>query len=158
MPPLCRGTDDDHLLWLLALALIAIGAVGTVLPAAARRGAGLRRHRASRRGSTTSRASPLLTLGVLAAMTILAWAVDFVAATLGARRAGASLLALAGAALGTLAGVFTGLWGPVHAPSSGRRSASSWPSGTCCAPAASASRRGSACCSVPQPRSRSCSR
>ena len=49
-------------------------------------------------------------------MTILAWAVDFVAATLGARRAGASPLALAGAALGTLAGVFTGLWGLLFMP------------------------------------------
>jgi uncharacterized protein YqgC (DUF456 family) len=62
-----------------------------------------------------ARISPL-TLGVLAAMTILAWAVDFVAATLGARRAGASPLALAGAALGTLAGVFTGLWGLLFMP------------------------------------------
>ena len=62
-----------------------------------------------------ARISPL-TLGVLAAMTILAWAVDFVAATLGARRAGASPLSLAGAALGTLAGVFTGLWGLLFMP------------------------------------------
>ncbi len=103
------------LLWLLALALIAIGAVGTVLPALP--GAVLVFGGIALAAwiDDFARISPL-TLGVLAAMTILAWAVDFVAATLGARRAGASPLALAGAALGTLAGVFTGLWGLLFMP------------------------------------------
>jgi uncharacterized protein YqgC (DUF456 family) len=103
------------LLWLLALALIAIGAVGTVLPALP--GAVMVFGGIALAAWTDdfARISPL-TLGVLAAMTILAWAVDFVAATLGARRAGASPLALAGAALGTLAGVFTGLWGLLFMP------------------------------------------
>jgi hypothetical protein len=103
------------LLWLLALALIAIGVVGTVLPALP--GAVLVFGGIALAAwiDDFARISPL-TLGVLAAMTILAWAVDFVAATLGARRAGASPLALAGAALGTLAGVFTGLWGLLFMP------------------------------------------
>jgi uncharacterized protein YqgC (DUF456 family) len=103
------------LLWLLALALIAIGAIGTVLPALP--GAVLVFGGIALAAwiDDFARISPL-TLGVLAAMTILAWAVDFVAATLGARRAGASPLALAGAALGTLAGVFTGLWGLLFMP------------------------------------------
>jgi uncharacterized protein YqgC (DUF456 family) len=103
------------LLWLVALALIAIGAVGTVLPALP--GAVLVFGGIALAAwiDDFARISPL-TLGVLAAMTILAWAVDFVAATLGARRAGASPLALAGAALGTLAGVFTGLWGLLFMP------------------------------------------
>jgi hypothetical protein len=103
------------LLWLLALALIAIGAVGTVLPALP--GAVLVFGGIALAAwiDDFARISPF-TLGVLAAMTILAWAVDFVAATLGARRAGASPLALAGAALGTLAGVFTGLWGLLFMP------------------------------------------
>ena len=103
------------LLWLLALALIAIGAVGTVLPALP--GAVLVFGGIALAAwiDDFARISPL-TLGVLAAMTILAWAVDFVAATLGARRAGASPLALVGAALGTLAGVFTGLWGLLFMP------------------------------------------
>jgi uncharacterized protein YqgC (DUF456 family) len=103
------------LLWLLALALIAIGAIGTVLPALP--GAVLVFGGIALAAwiDDFARVSPL-TLGVLAAMTMLAWAVDFVAATLGARRAGASPLALAGAALGTLAGVFTGLWGLLFMP------------------------------------------
>jgi hypothetical protein len=42
--------------------------------------------------------------------------VDFVAAALGAQRAGASRLALLGAAFGTFAGVFTGLWGLLFMP------------------------------------------
>jgi uncharacterized protein len=50
----------------------------------------------------------LTILGVLAA---LAMAADFVATLLGAKRAGASKLALVGAALGSLLGVLSGLWG-----------------------------------------------
>jgi uncharacterized protein YqgC (DUF456 family) len=103
------------LLWLLALALIAIGAVGTVLPALPGAVMVFGGIALAAWIDDFARISPL-TLGVLAAMTILAWAVDFVAATLGARRAGASPLALAGAALGTLAGVFTGLWGLLFMP------------------------------------------
>jgi hypothetical protein len=47
---------------------------------------------------------------------MLAWAVDYFAAMAGAKRAGASRLALIGAAAGTLAGIFTGLWGLFFMP------------------------------------------
>lgn len=52
-------------------------------------------------------------LGLLAA---LAWAVDYVAAVIGVRRAGASGLAVAGAAVGALLGLFAGLPGLILGP------------------------------------------
>ncbi len=48
------------------------------------------------------------TLVVLGVLTLLSMAVDFWAAALGARRVGASRLAIAGALIGTLAGLFLG--------------------------------------------------
>lgn len=48
------------------------------------------------------------TLVVLGLLTLLSMAVDFWAAAMGARRVGASRLALVGALLGTLAGLFLG--------------------------------------------------
>ena len=56
------------------------------------------------------------TLALLGAMTALAWATDFVAAAMGAKRVGASRYAIVGAALGTLAGIFTGFIGLLFMP------------------------------------------
>ena len=47
---------------------------------------------------------------------MLAWATDYLATVLGAKRAGASTLAIIGAALGTVAGVFMGLVGVIFMP------------------------------------------
>jgi len=99
-------------LWILALALIVVGVVGTVLPGAALVFGGIA---LAAWIDDFTRISGL-TLALLAGLTLLAWAVDFGAAALGAKRAGASPQALAGAALGTLAGVFTGLWGLLFMP------------------------------------------
>jgi len=55
----------------------------------------------------------LILLGVLAAA---ATTVDYLAAAAGARRAGASPRAMLGATLGTLAGIFSGLWGLLFLP------------------------------------------
>jgi uncharacterized protein YqgC (DUF456 family) len=60
-----------------------------------------------------------LTLGVLAVLTLLTVAVDFLAASLGAKRVGASWLALAGAGLGMLVGLFFGLPGIILGPFAG---------------------------------------
>ena len=46
----------------------------------------------------------------------MATAVDYVAAALGAKRAGASRQAIIGAAIGTVAGIFSGLWGLLFMP------------------------------------------
>ena len=103
------------LLWVVAVAMIAIGIVGTVLPALP--------------GAVFVLGGIALaawidgfaeisgwTVGVVAVLTVLAFAADYVAAMLGAKRAGASPLAIAGAALGTVAGVFTGFVGLLFMP------------------------------------------
>ncbi len=108
----------NTVLWILALALVAVGVVGTVLPAlpgAVLVFAGIA-FAAWIDGFARISGATLAVLGVL---TVLAWVVDFAAAALGAKRAGASPQALAGAALGTLAGVFTGLWGLLFMPLAG---------------------------------------
>ncbi len=56
------------------------------------------------------------TLSILAALTILSLAMDFAANLLGAKRAGASRLALVGAAIGTIVGLFFGIPGLLLGP------------------------------------------
>ena len=105
----------DILLWSLAILLVIAGVVGTVLPAlpgTALVFAGLLLG-AWIDGFTAVGA---VTLTILGALTVLAWVVDYVAGLMGAKRAGASRLALAGAAIGTVLGVFTGLWGLLFMP------------------------------------------
>ena len=102
-------------LWIVAIVLIAVGVAGTVVPAVP--------------GVTLAFAGmvlgawiddfarvPVWVLVVLGLLTALTWIVDFAAAALGAKRVGTSGRAIAGAAVGTLAGVFTGLWGLVFMP------------------------------------------
>jgi len=102
-------------LWILAVALIVVGLVGTVLPALP--------------GAILVFAGIALaawiddfarisgwTVAVLGVLTVIAWVVDYVAGVFGAKRAGASPLAIAGAAIGTIAGILTGLWGLVFLP------------------------------------------
>ncbi len=55
-------------------------------------------------------------LAVIAVLAVLAWATDYVAALLGAKKVGASRWALIGAALGTVIGVFMGLVGVLFMP------------------------------------------
>lgn len=106
------------LLWSVAAVLVAVGLVGTVLPAIP--------------GSTLVFAGIALgawidgfaripvwvvvVAGLLAAAT---WVVDLAAGAAGAKRVGASPWAIAGAALGTIAGIFTGLVGLLFLPLAG---------------------------------------
>jgi uncharacterized protein YqgC (DUF456 family) len=102
-------------LWIVAVTLIVVGVIGTVLPALP--------------GAILVFAGVALgawiddftrisgwTLLVLAILTLLAWAIDYVAALAGAKKAGASRQALIGAAIGTVAGMFTGFVGLVFLP------------------------------------------
>ena len=106
------------LLWILAVAMIVAGVVGTVLPALP--------------GAALVFAGVLLAawiddftrisgwvVAIMAALTAIAFAADLIAGMLGARKVGASRLALVGAAVGTIAGVFTGLVGLVFLPLAG---------------------------------------
>lgn len=103
------------LLWLLSVALIAVGVAGTVLPALP--------------GTLLVLAGIVLGAwiddftrvgwGVVAGAAVLAaiaWVLDYVAGLLGARKAGASRQAIVGAALGTLVGLFMGLVGVLFMP------------------------------------------
>jgi uncharacterized protein YqgC (DUF456 family) len=103
------------LLWILSVTLIVVGLAGTVLPLLpgtafilagifvgawvdgfARVGTG--------------------TLLLVSALAVLAWVLDYVSGLLGAQKAGASRLALLGAALGTVLGLFMGLVGVLFMP------------------------------------------
>jgi uncharacterized protein YqgC (DUF456 family) len=107
--------ENEPVLMLLAVALVVGGVVGTVLPAIP--------------------GAPLVflgllvaawadhfekvgwfTLSVLAILTLLTFAVDFMAASLGAKRVGASWAALAGAVIGTIVGLFFSIPGLILGP------------------------------------------
>jgi hypothetical protein len=102
-------------LWVVAVAMIVIGVVGTVLPALP--GAvfvfGGIALAAWIEDFTRISGFAVAVAGVL---TVLAFAADYVAALLGAKKAGASRLAILGAALGTFAGIFTGFVGLLFMP------------------------------------------
>jgi uncharacterized protein YqgC (DUF456 family) len=103
------------ILWSVAIVLILAGVAGTVLPALP--------------GVTLVFAGialaawiddfariPVWLLALLGVLTATAWIVDYAASAMGARRAGASRLAMAGAIVGTLAGILSGLWGLLFLP------------------------------------------
>jgi uncharacterized protein YqgC (DUF456 family) len=101
--------------WVLAIALIVVGVVGTflpVLPGAALVFGGMLL------GAWIDGFQRVgwVTLVILGVLTLLVFVVDVVAGLLGAKRVGASKLAIAGAAIGTVVGMFFGLVGIVIAP------------------------------------------
>jgi hypothetical protein len=103
------------ILWVGAIALIVLGVVGTVVPAlpgAILVFAGIA---LAAWIDHFVRIPPWL-LVLLGVMTAMAWVVDYVAAAAGAKRVGASRLAIVGAVLGTLAGILSGLWGLLLMP------------------------------------------
>jgi uncharacterized protein YqgC (DUF456 family) len=106
---------DINFLWFGSVALVLVGLAGTVLPVLP--------------GTLLVWGGLLLgawidnftrvsigTVVVISVLAILAWALDFVAGLLGAKRAGASRLALVGAAIGTVVGLFMGLVGVLFMP------------------------------------------
>jgi len=108
----------DLLLWLIAGLLVLVGLAGVVLPALP--------------GIPLVFGGLLMvawlddfqriggvTLAVLGALAVLAWLIDFAASVIGAQRVGASPLALVGAAIGTVVGLFSGLIGLLFAPLAG---------------------------------------
>lgn len=99
--------DTQTLLYILAAVLMVLGIAGTVLPALP--------------GLPLTFAGMLLAawtddferigmwpLILLGALTLLSFVVDFLATAMGAKRVGASRLALIGAVVGTFAGLFFG--------------------------------------------------
>jgi uncharacterized protein YqgC (DUF456 family) len=107
--------EMSALLWVLAVLLVLVGMAGTILPALP--------------------GAPLVFLGmvlaawadgfqkvgwfpltILGTLTVLTLVVDFAATSLGAKRVGASWLAVAGAAVGTIVGLFFSLPGLILGP------------------------------------------
>lgn len=60
-----------------------------------------------------------ITLTLLGLLTLLSFVIDFAATALGAKRVGATKLAIVGAALGTIAGLFLGIPGLIFGPFAG---------------------------------------
>lgn len=105
----------DSLWWALSAGLILLGLAGIVLPALP--------------GTVLVLAGIVLgawiddftrvgwfAVSLVAVLAVVAWLMDYVAALLGAKRAGASRQAIIGAALGTVAGIFMGLVGVLFMP------------------------------------------
>ncbi|MFA5683640.1 MAG: DUF456 domain-containing protein [Lysobacteraceae bacterium] len=105
----------DIALWALVVILILVGIAGTVLPALP--------------GALFVTAGivlgawidgfervPVWVVVLCIVLALLSWLADFVAGLLGAKRVGAHPLALFGAAVGTVAGIFSGLWGLIFMP------------------------------------------
>ena len=105
----------DTLWWILSGALIVLGVAGTVLPALP--------------GTLFVLAGIVLgawiddftrvtwvAVATVSVLAVVAWVLDYVAGLMGARKAGASTLALVGAALGTVVGLFMGLIGVFFMP------------------------------------------
>jgi uncharacterized protein len=110
--------DASTAWWVLAVALIVVGLVGTVLPGIP--------------GPAAVFGGMLLaawidgfakigwpTLVVLGVLTALAFAADILGSLLGAKRVGASRQAVLGAAIGAVAGIFFGLPGLIIGPFAG---------------------------------------
>jgi uncharacterized protein YqgC (DUF456 family) len=102
-------------MWIVAVLLVLVGLAGSVLPALP--------------GVTLVFAGLLvgawaddftrvgwLTLSLLGVLTALSFVIDFAATALGARRVGATKLAVVGAAIGTFGGIFLGIPGLILGP------------------------------------------
>lgn len=107
--------DTSLLLWVLVVLLMALGLAGTVLPALPGTAFVFGGILLGAWIDNFQRVGVWVVL-LLAVLALLSWALDYVAGLLGARKAGASRLALVGAALGTVAGLFMGLVGVLFMP------------------------------------------
>jgi uncharacterized protein len=106
---------DSAWWWVLAITLIILGVIGTflpVLPGAALVFAGM----VLAAWLDDFQRVGWITLVILGALTVLVLVIDVVAALMGAKRVGASRLALVGAAAGTIVGFFFGIVGILVAP------------------------------------------
>ena len=106
---------DPTLRWLFAIALILVGIAGTVLPGVPGVMAVFGGMLLAAWIDDFSRIG-WVTLVILGVLTAMAFAADIIGSLLGAKRVGASRLALLGAAVGTLAAFPFGFFGLLFGP------------------------------------------
>jgi uncharacterized protein YqgC (DUF456 family) len=102
-------------LWILSVALIVVGVAGTVLPALPGVILVLAGIALGAWIDDFSRVSGV-TVAIVAVLAIAAWLIEYLAGVMGAQKAGASKEAIVGALIGTVVGIFTGLWGLIFMP------------------------------------------
>ena len=105
-------------MWLLAVLLVMGGVAGSVLPALPGVPLVFAGLLVAAWADDFQRVS-WITLTLLGVLTVLSFAIDLAATALGAKRVGATRLAVVGAALGTLGGLFFGLPGLLVGPFAG---------------------------------------
>ena len=102
-------------LWVLAVVLVLVGLAGSVLPVLPGVPLVFGGLLVAAWADDFERVT-WLTLVFLGLLTVASFVIDFAATALGAKRVGATRLAIAGALFGTLAGVFLGIPGLVLGP------------------------------------------
>jgi uncharacterized protein YqgC (DUF456 family) len=102
-------------LWMLATVLVILGIAGSVLPVLPGVPLVLAGLVLAAWADDFQRVT-WVTIVVLGLMTVFSLAIDFAATALGARRVGASRLAIVGAAAGTVVGMFLGILGLLLGP------------------------------------------
>lgn len=102
-------------LWILTALLILVGIAGTILPAlpgtlfvvaGVALGAWI---------DDFTRVS-VTTVVVITVLGVISFAIEYIAGAMGAKKVGASREAVIGALIGTVLGIFTGLWGLIFMP------------------------------------------
>lgn len=107
--------ETNAVMWVLAIVLMGVGLIGTVLPALP--GVILVLAGVIVGASIDDFTKvPVWTVVLIGVLAVIAWVTDYVATLLGAKKAGASTLALVGAAVGTVLGIFMGLIGVLFMP------------------------------------------
>ncbi|WP_337389192.1 DUF456 domain-containing protein [Duodenibacillus massiliensis] len=105
----------DVALWCAVIVLILVGIAGTIVPA-------LPGHPMIFAGGWLAawigdyQEIGWVTLVILGVLTVIGFAVDWVAQTMGAQKAGATKYGTAGALIGTIAGLFMGMFGILFMP------------------------------------------
>jgi len=102
-------------LWILAIAFVSVGIVGTVLPALPGTVLIFVGLLLAAWADHFQRVGPVM-LTIIGIIGAASYGIDFVAAALGAQHLGASRRAMVGAAFGTLLGLFLGLPGIIIGP------------------------------------------
>lgn len=105
----------EIVLWITAASLMALGVVGTVLPALPGTALVLAGIVLGAWIDDFERVSAW-TVGIVAVLAVISWVLDYVAGLLGAKRMGASRQAVIGAALGTVVGLLMGIVGILFMP------------------------------------------